>query len=62
MATMRTKAIRSEHVQWILSLLLFQTPHDSERVATFARCNDLARLEEARIWKKLSVATDFETK
>jgi NAD(P)-dependent dehydrogenase (short-subunit alcohol dehydrogenase family) len=24
--------------------------------------NDLARLEEARIWKKLSVSTDFETK
>jgi len=24
--------------------------------------NDLARLEQARIWKKLSVSTDFETK
>jgi hypothetical protein len=23
--------------------------------------NDLARLEEARIWKELSVSTDFET-
>src|SRR6201984_471327 len=27
-----------------------------------AEKNDLARLEEARIWKKLSVSTDFETK
>jgi NAD(P)-dependent dehydrogenase (short-subunit alcohol dehydrogenase family) len=29
---------------------------------TAAEKNDLARLEEARIWKKLSVSTDFETK
>jgi hypothetical protein len=27
-----------------------------------AEKNDLARLEEARIWKQLSVSTDFETK
>jgi len=27
-----------------------------------AEKNDLARLEEARIWKKLSLSTDFETK
>src|ERR1700739_4267879 len=27
-----------------------------------AEKNDLARLEEARIWKELSVSTDFETK
>src|ERR1700674_4998096 len=27
-----------------------------------AEKNDLARLKEARIWKKLSVSTDFETK
>src|SRR5712671_5080721 len=27
-----------------------------------AEKNDLARLEEARIWKRLSVSTDFETK
>jgi hypothetical protein len=27
-----------------------------------AEKNDLARSEEARIWKKLSLSTDFETK
>ena len=32
----------SEHVQWILRLLLFQTPHDSEGVATFAGRNESA--------------------
>ena len=30
----------SEHVQWILRLLLFQTPHDGEEVATFAGHNE----------------------
>jgi hypothetical protein len=27
-----------------------------------AEKNDLARLEEARFWKELSVSTDFESK